>query len=169
MHLACAQFQLHTRKTGYHTIAVFIQIVRSHNLLLLLKQMTIAILVSHTAVILLLCNEFCPPPPPVLTPNIGGNELTALLSHYVHSHFTYRSMPKEFTVAAITVFAAVCSTIICRCTLIDRWGVTWAAISTASYTWGRPRGNIKSRSINVYENRPVKDKWTVGMSTCTVN
>lgn len=75
---------------------------------------------------------------------IGDNQLAV----------TYCSVAKKFTVATITVFAAVCSTIICWWrTLIDRWSVTWAAISTTAHTRGWPGWHIKPQSINVCKKR----------------
>ena len=77
---------------------------------------------------------------------------------------TYCSVAKKFTVATITVFAAVCSTIICWWrTLIDGWSVTWAAISTTAHTRGRPGWHIKPQSINVCKkrSRDISPGWTI--------
>lgn len=85
---------------------------------------------------------------------IGDNQLAV----------TYCSVAKKFTVATITVFAAVCSTIICWWrTLIDRWSVTWAAISTTAHTRGRPGWHIKPQSINVCKkrSRDISPGWTI--------
>ena len=77
---------------------------------------------------------------------------------------TYCSVAKKFTVATITVFAAVCSTVICWWrTLIDGWSVTWAAISTTAHTRGRPGWHIKPQSINVCKkrSRDISPGWTI--------
>ena len=63
---------------------------------------------------------------------------------------TYCSMAEEFTITTIAVFPTIRPAIIRWWrTLIDRWSVAWATISTAPYTWWGTRGDIKAQAVNV--------------------
>lgn len=87
---------------------------------------------------------------PALNPSLGFKTCTQKSNKVRSKQSTYCSMAEEFTITTIAVFPTIRPAIIRWWrTLIDRWSVAWATISTAPYTWWGTRGDIKAQAVKV--------------------